>query len=131
MEETGLVCDGCSLNVKGPIEVGVQPKAGSRQVALIGIVMALVKAALARLRDPVDNGDAKREFDKAVLCGAIGEVWGEVGADLGDVVASEGITGGKAHGGVGEVLTEDQDALTNVIADEVEGHPGIGVGCLA
>ena len=129
--ETGLVPNGCGLNVERPIGAGLQPEDRSWCIELEGIAMALVKVALVHLRDPIDNGDAKKEFDKAVLCGAIGEVWGEVGADLGDVVASEGITGGKAHGGVGEVLTEDQDALTNVIADEVEGHPGIGVGCLA
>jgi hypothetical protein len=120
MAETGLVSDGCGLNVEGPIGVGVQPEAGSWRIGLKGIVMALVKAALARLQDPVDNGDAEGEFDEAVLHGAVGHVWGEVGADLDNVMASEGITGGEAHWGIREVLAEDQDALTNVDADELK-----------
>ena len=100
-------------------------------VGLEGVEMAFVKAALACLRDPVDTGGAKREFNEVVLCRDVGQVWGEVGADLGNVVVSEGIAGGKAREGDGEVLTEDQDALTNVGADEVKRHSGCGIGCLA
>ncbi len=57
-------------------------------------------------------------------------MWGEVGADLGNVLAVEGSTRGKARGWIGKVWTEDQDALTNVSADEVKGHSGHNIRCL-
>ena len=56
---------------------------------------------------------------------------GKVWAILGDVVACESVTGGKTSGGGWKVPAENQDALTDVGADEVKGHSGGGVQGLA
>ena len=55
---------------------------------------------------------------------------GEIGADLGDVVASEGIARCEARGGIGNIWAEDQNSLTNVSANEVKGHSGHRITCL-
>jgi hypothetical protein len=57
--------------------------------------VALIETALACLGYPIGDGDIQRKLDEAILCGAVCQEWGEVGANPINVMPGEGIVGGK------------------------------------